>query len=313
MNDLSLYTSLARTAWHKRRLHMETSGRRHTRAGSFPAVRLMRLATATVAPLAATIGLGRRALDNALDIRLTQIEMFLPGLPKAFDGYEILHITDLHVGRVPGLIERAAAIIREVPADLAVLTGDIQTLGTPTAIDAARQIAPLMDAIDARDGVFAVLGNHDTHDLVEAVEMLGIRMLVNEHQMIQRSGSAMRLTGLDDVNYFYTEEAEAALRARDDGLLSIALVHSPEMADVAAEAGYALYLSGHTHGGQVCLPGGRPLYTAISYHKNLAAGAWKFGEMIGYTSRGVGVARPVRFNCPPEVALLRLRCEPVQR
>jgi predicted MPP superfamily phosphohydrolase len=180
-------------------------------------------------------------------------------------------------------------------------------------VDAARQIAPLMDAIDVRDGVFAVLGNHDTHDLVEAVEMLGIRVLVNEHQTIERSGAAIRLTGIDDVNYFYTDDADATLRAPRDGLLSIALVHSPEMADVAAEAGYALYLSGHTHGGQVCLPDGRPLYTAISRHKNLAAGAWTFGDMIGYTSRGVGVARPVRFNCPPEVALLRLRCEPGRR
>jgi predicted MPP superfamily phosphohydrolase len=313
MNDLSFYTSLARTDWHKRRLQMETSGYRHTRSGIYPVHKLMKLVTATVAPLAAAVGLGRRAIENARSIRLTQLDIFLPALPEPFDGYRILLLSDVHVGRVPGLIENAAAIVRDVPADLAILAGDIQTLGTPAAAVAARELAPLLDAIDVRDGTFGVLGNHDTHDLVEAVEMLGVRMLVNEHHIVVRHGAALRLTGIDDVNYFYTEEADATLRTAQDGLPSIALVHSPEMADIAAEAGYALYLAGHTHGGQVCLPGGRPVYTALNRHHDLAAGAWSFGEMRGYTSRGVGVARPVRFNCPPEIALLRLRREPTRR
>jgi predicted MPP superfamily phosphohydrolase len=273
----------------------------------------MRMVTALVPPLAAAIGLGRRATRNVLAVQTTQLDVFIPGLPDPFDGYRVLLLSDLHVGRVPGLIERAAAVVRDLPADIAVLTGDVQTLGTPAAAEAARAIAPLIDVVDARDGIIGVLGNHDSHDLVEAVEMLGVRVLVNEHHTILREGAAIRLTGVDDVNYFYTEDAEATLRNGVDGNVAIALVHSPEMADIAAEAGYALYLSGHTHGGQVCLPGGRPVYTAVNMHQNLAAGAWGFGNMIGYTSRGVGAARPVRFNCPPEVVLLRLRCERARR
>jgi uncharacterized protein len=82
------------------------------------------------------------------------------------------------------------------------------------------------------------------------------------------------------------------------------------MADVAAAAGYALYLSGHSHGGQVCLPGGRPILTAMDSHRRLATGPWQWDGMLGYTTRGVGVVQRTRFNCPPEVVVLRLRCEP---
>ncbi len=310
MNDLSLYTSAVRSAWHRRRSQMERDGRRFTRAGVFSKPKLMKI-TAAVGPLAAAMGLRRLALANTLAVGLTQVDVFLPSLPEAFDGYRILLLSDLHVGRVPGLIERAAAVIRDVPADLAVLTGDIQSWGTPAADLAATEIAPLFEATDARDGVFVVLGNHDSHDIVEAVEMLGPRVLINEHRVIQRNAATIRLTGLDDVNNFYTEDAEHALRAASDDF-SIALVHSPEMADIAAESGYALYLSGHTHGGQVCLPGGQPIFTALDFHRHLASGTWSYGDMVGYTSRGIGVARPVRFNCPPEIALLRLRREPAR-
>jgi hypothetical protein len=92
------------------------------------------------------------------------------------------------------------------------------------------------------------------------------------------------------------------------GEFRIALVHSAEVADYAHEAGYALYLCGHTHGGQICLPGGRPLVTHLKRCRHAARGLWREGSMAGYTSCGLGVSGPpIRFNCRGEAALITLR------
>jgi len=308
MNDLSLYRSLARHEWRSRRAHMEAGRKRHTRGGVFAKSRLLRLIV-LVEPAVAAIGLRRRALANTQALELREVDLTIGGLPEAFDGYRILQLSDIHVGRVPGLIEAAAAIVGGLEVDLAVLTGDIQTRGHPEAAVAAAEIAPLLAAIRANDGILGVLGNHDRHDLPDHLEQRGVRMLINESLVLARDGGRLRITGVDDVNNFFSDDAVRALRApvEDPIPVSIALVHSPELADVASDAGYALYLAGHTHGGQICLPGGKPLLTATEYHQRLAAGAWRYGRMLGYTSRGVGVARRVRFNCPPEVTVLRLR------
>ncbi len=132
-------------------------------------------------------------------------------------------------------------------------------------------------------------------------------MLVNESAILRRSDDAIVLTGLDDVHYFYTERARAALAAAPAGF-RIALVHSPEAAGEAARAGFDFYLAGHTHGGQIALPGGRPLLTNLHRHRAYAAGPWRCGAMAGYTSRGIGVSLvPVRFNTRGEVTLITLR------
>ena len=125
---------------------------------------------------------------------------------------------------------------------------------------------------------------------------------------MRRGGQAIALTGIDDVHRYYTPAADAALAALAADACGIVLAHSPEMAGEAAAAGYSLYLCGHCHGGQICLPGGRPLLTHLSRHRDLYAGLWRQGEMWGYTSMGAGLANPpVRFNCPGEVTEFRLR------
>ncbi|MBV8536172.1 MAG: metallophosphoesterase [Alphaproteobacteria bacterium] len=308
MNDLSFYRSVARHDWRLRRAQMEASRQRHTRAGVFAKSRLMRL-TGLVEPAVAALGLRSRALANALALELREIDVTIGGLPQAFDGYRILQLSDIHVGRVPGLIEAATAIVGGLDVDLAVLTGDVQTRGHPSAAAATMEIAPLLAAVRANDGIVGVLGNHDRHDLPDHLEQRGVRMLINETLTLQRDGAQIRFTGVDDVNNFYSDDAVRALRAplEERPPVSIALVHSPELADVASDAGYALYLAGHTHGGQICLPGGKALLTATEYHRKFAAGLWRYGRMLGYTSRGIGVGRRVRFNCPPEVTVLRLR------
>lgn len=304
---LLVHASGARDAWRERRARMEADGRRFTRWGvsrwsKVPAP------LSLVEPALAAVGLRRRGLANTLAFATTEMTLDFPDLPPAFDGYTILQLSDLHVGRVPGLAGHAAAALRGLSVDLVTVTGDIQSWGLPEPEPAADEVATILSAVSARDGTLGILGNHDSHHLVDALERRGMHVLINEHATVHRAGGELHLVGVDDIHYFYTEAAERALRARTPAGFSVALVHTPEFADVAAESGYALYLAGHTHGGQICLPGGRPLLTALDRrHRAYAAGKWRLGAMTGYTSRGIGVARRARFNCPPEIVVLRLR------
>lgn len=142
----------------------------------------------------------------------------------------------------------------------------------------------------------------------EAPERLGFETLTNRSVTLTRNGETMRVMGLDDVHSFYTPEAYAALEAETDGF-RIALIHSAEMGDHAAASGYSLYLCGHTHGSQICLPGSRHVFTQLVRCRHAVSGLWREGNMVGYTSSGLGVSRPaVRFNSRGEAALIALRC-----
>lgn len=164
-----------------------------------------------------------------------------------------------------------------------------------------------MDAINCPGGVFAVLGNHDTHCMVPQFEELGVQVLTNESAILEVNGHPLVLSGTDDVNNFYTDGAVNTLVEAPDGV-KIALVHSPELAGVAADNGFDLYLCGHTHGGQISLPGGRPILTHLHRHRDLAHGFWSMKDMRGYTSPGVGTSgMPIRFFTRPEITYLTLR------
>src|SRR5580704_3178088 len=154
---------------------------------------------------------------------------------------------------------------------------------------------------------FAVLGNHDPSDMAEALEAAGFEVLINRSATIERQGERIVLIGLDDVHHFYTDAASAALLGGGTDF-RIALVHSAEIADHASAAGIDLYLCGHTHGGQICLPGSRPLVTHLRRCRHAARGLWREGELTGYTSSGLGASGPLlRFNCPPEIGIITLR------
>ncbi len=143
--------------------------------------------------------------------------------------------------------------------------------------------------------------------MVEPFEKLGIRMLANETLSLARGADTVHLTGIDDVHYYYTVGALETLRAIPEGF-NIALVHSPEIVEPAAAAGVSFYLTGHTHGGQICLPGGLPIITNIAGRRIFATGAWRCGAMMGYTSPGAGISGlPVRYFSRSEAALITLR------
>ena len=254
-------------------------------------------------------GLYGRGLRNALDVRRVELEIVVPELPAAFDGYRILHVSDSHLDVLPELAQVARKILAGVEVDMLALTGDVHGFPeTPVARSVELLVEALQD-VRVRGPRFAVLGNHDAVEMATVLAQRGFEVLVNQSRTLEQGGQSLRVTGLDDVHHFYTEAAPAALD-RHDGECGIALVHSAELADVADRAGYALYLCGHTHGGQICLPGGKPIVTQLTRCRHAAVGSWRQGRMAGYTNSGLGVAPPtVRFNSRAEVAVITLRRE----
>ena len=155
----------------------------------------------------------------------------------------------------------------------------------------------------------AVLGNHDTALMVEPMESLGVQVLVNECAKLTRGDEVLHFTGLDDVHRFHTEDADMTLAAAPQAFC-VALVHSSEVAHLAAER-HRLYLTGHTHGGQVCLPGGISFTNSLKRNRDLNRGLWRYGQMVGYTNRGIGACIvPFRSYCPGEIMLVTLHRGP---
>lgn len=267
----------------------------------------MRWAAQAVGTGLHAVGLFARGVANAKTIRLNWIELPFDNLPPAFDGFTLIHLTDLHVDALPQTVTVATTLAGSVDSDLCVLTGDYADDFDAPVEAVAAAVEPLVAAGTGREGCLAVLGNHDRAEMAAGLDAVGAKVLVNESVSIEREGQTLTLTGTDDVSYFYTAAADRAL-AEATGDFKIALVHSPEIADIAADAGFDLYLTGHTHGGQVCLPGGRPILTALKRFRQYARGLWRHGQMVGYTSTGVGVSSiPVRFNSRGEVAVVVLR------
>jgi predicted MPP superfamily phosphohydrolase len=192
--------------------------------------------------------------------------------------------------------------------DLCVLTGDYRgaTFGQFEA--AMARMRPVLARI--KQPVYGVLGNHDTIRMVPDLEDMGIRMLLNECEPVTHAGETIYLAGIDDAHYFRVDNIEKAASIIPHGAFSILLSHTPEIYRQAAHAGFDLLLSGHTHGGQICLPGSIPVTLDSDLPRKLGAGAWTYHRMEGYTSVGVGSSIvAVRINCLPEITLHRLWCD----
>lgn len=299
-----------RTLWARRRKTMEMSGRQHSPVGVKPAgsgQTFERLLTVFEWGLK-SCGLFAVGHRIAGDILVHQIDLEFPNLPEAFEGYTVLHLTDLHIDKFEGLDDAIISAVAGIDVDLCAMTGDFRAADDGPYEQIMEPMGRLITAIAPRDGTYAVLGNHDDHALGLALERrLGVHLLANETDLIQRGSAQIRLVGADDVNWFYTADADRILAGPYDEF-TLALVHSPEMATEAADGGCDLYLAGHTHGGQVCLPGGKPLVTHLNVNHHLASGLWQVGDMQGYTSPGAGVSGPpVRFFSRGEVTVFRLK------
>lgn len=266
---------------------------------------------ACVGGIISLCGMKKRGLSNILDLRIEQHEVILPGLPASFEGFRIMQLADLHCDLDAGMITRIREVIVTIPHDAVMLTGDYHNkVSRPfdLSIEEMLRLIPHLHPLR-----FAVLGNHDFLEKVPPLENAGLPFLLNESAAIEREGSRIWICGIDDPHFFLTHDLAQARSGVPANEISILLSHSPETYREAATLGYDLQLSGHTHGGQICAPGGFPIYrNAPGCRREHLSGSWREGKMIGYTSRGTGSAGvPARFHCPPEITIHTLRSSPL--
>lgn len=247
-------------------------------------------------------GLYRRGQRNARDLGVVRHRLPIRNLPAALVGLKLLHITDLHLDAHPDFPKILAERVGELDYDVCVLTGDYRY----------RTHGPVEPALEGlqylrrhlRDPVYAVLGNHDSIHMVPAMEDMGIRLLLNECDRLERGGQSLYIAGVDDPHFYRADNLERACSGVPEQAPSILLCHSPELFRLAAHSGFDAMLCGHTHGGQIRLPGGIALLTNADCPRSFTAGAWRYRTLYGYTSVGAGSSIvDVRFNCRPEVVL----------
>lgn len=251
-------------------------------------------------------GLYGRGRKNAERIVLRHNDVWFKELPPRFDGFTLLHISDMHADMNEAAMRHVVELVGDLSYDVCVLTGDFRgkTFGPfEAALDGVSRVR-----VHLKGPVYGVLGNHDTIQMVPGLEAMGIRMLLNESEPIVRDGQRIYLAGIDDAHFFRVDNIEKAASQIPAGEFAILLSHTPEIYRQAAHADFNLLLSGHTHGGQICLPGSIPITLDSVLPRRMGSGAWQYHNMIGYTSVGAGTSVvAVRFNCPAEITLHHLR------
>lgn len=249
-------------------------------------------------------------LPWSIDPEITETDIWLRRLNPAHDGLKIVQLSDIHHSLYTPIeeVQRAIHLANLLRPDVIALTGDYVTLSETYIWPVARALGKLR----ARLGVFAVLGNHDFQvdaDVVtRALQAQGIRVLRNSHFALRRGSAVLWIAGVDDLWWRAADFGEALrhLPVRDPKIL---LCHNPIGVRLAAKYGVDLMLSGHTHGGQVKLPFVGSVYGRSRLGERFVEGWNRLDGTQIYVSRGIGkVLLPIRFNCPPEIALFRLRC-----
>lgn len=243
----------------------------------------------------------RRARVRAVDVRV-------PGLPAAFDGYRIAQLSDLHIGSMmsPRVSARWIAAANALQPDLVALTGDYVTNG----VLFHDEIARVLSGLRAKDAVVAVLGNHDYFGGGEPLATYlcerGIVLLRNARHTVTRGGASLEIAGVDDT---WTRHADVELTLRDLDTTRplIALTHDPSLFPDFARRGAALVLAGHTHWGQIGVPFAAERYNVARRIFRFSAGLYRDGDSVLYVNPGLGATGPpVRLGSPPEITLLVL-------
>jgi predicted MPP superfamily phosphohydrolase len=242
--------------------------------------------------------------------RLVEIDIPIANLPDALRGFSIAQITDLHVGPTikKGFVERIVARVNRMNADMIAITGD---LVDGSVQDLAAHTAPLAN-LRAPHGVYFVTGNHEYYSgeraWTEELRRIGLTVLKNQHVVLHHQGAALVLAGVTDFTAHHFDPAQtsdpaAALRGAPPGAgVKILLAHQPSTAIAAADLGYDVQISGHTHGGQFW-----PWNFFVRYFQPFTAGLNRLKNLSVYVSRGTGYwGPPNRFIVPAEITRLRL-------
>jgi uncharacterized protein len=235
------------------------------------------------------------------------IDITLPKLDRAFNGYRIVQISDLHAGDGTdrSQLEKVVAAVNAEQPDLVVITGDHITRIPKQHLELLDTLAKLQP----RDRTISILGNHDVHNdpipVRSAIKKAGITLLENSVYTLKRDKATLNIAGVGDV-YFKQDKLDLILAQLPATGAAIMLAHEPDFADKAAATGrFGLQLSGHSHGGQVRIPFYDGYVPTLA--EKYPLGQYQVGEMIQYTNRGIGMVKLyARFNCRPEISVFRL-------
>jgi predicted MPP superfamily phosphohydrolase len=242
--------------------------------------------------------------------KVVDIEVPIDDLPAALDGLTIVQISDIHVGPTikARYVDAIVDAVNRLQPDLVAVTGDVVD---GSVAQLASHTEPL-GRLKARYGTYLVTGNHEYYSgaaqWIAEFDRLGLRVLLNEHVVLQHQGTPFIVAGVTDYSAGHFDEAHrsdpaaALAHAPDDVRIKLLLAHQPRTALVAADAGYTLQLSGHTHGGQFF-----PWNFFVRLQQPFTAGLAKLGTLWVYTSRGTGYwGPPKRLGAPSEITRLRL-------
>jgi len=257
---------------------------------------------AVVDRLLRIFGLREKMRRGFLNVQVVPQSWSLPRLPREFTGFRLLQLSDLHCDLDAALTPVVTNLLQSTPHDAAVLTGDFRNGMEGDHGPCLRELRKICAALAPIR--FGILGNHDFVEMVPELEEIGLPVLINEAAPIEREGQRIWIAGIDDPHFYKTHDLDRAGSKVPNGACKILLSHSPETYRAASNSGFHLQLSGHTHGGQICLPGGHALVVPCKVPKKFIAGRWSHGELQGYTSRGTGSCGvAARWNCPPEITL----------
>ena len=270
----------------------------------------LRAGSALVVPLVALLVTVLGFWNARRTARVVRVDVPVAALPAALEGFTVAQITDIHVG--PTIKQHyLQAIVRKVnalEADMVAITGD---LVDGKVHELADHVAPLAQ-LRSRHGSFFVTGNHEyysgAHAWMAELRRLGVRVLMNEHVVLQQNQAAVVLAGVADFHAdrydpSHRSDPHAAIAGAPlDAGVRLLLAHQPRSAFEAAKAGFDVQLSGHTHGGQFW-----PWNLFVPLQQPFTAGLRKLQDLWVYTSRGTGYwGPPKRFGAPSEITLLRL-------
>ena len=268
---------------------------------------LKKACLAALASPFAAFGYGRLIERHWFEV--VKLDIPLRGLGSAWDGFTIVHISDLHLepNMHPDQVAQAVATINGLKPGLIAITGDLVTSDANTF---EALVEPLR-GLKAELGVFACHGNHDVwtqpERIARALRSLGYQHLLNQGQGFTRQNETLWVAGLDSA-WAGRPSLKAATQGKPANAPCLTLLHEPDYADTLSQAPMnQLQLSGHTHGGQVCLPFGIPLMLP-NWGKKYAKGHFQIGRHQLYVNRGLGTLGPdARFACRPEITQITLR------
>lgn len=246
--------------------------------------------------------------DESEQLSIEKITLPIRGLAPSLDGFRIVQLSDYHLYPLTqlGIVERSVTLANELNPDLIVLTGDYVW----HEVEAIFDLAPALDKLNAKHGVFAINGNHEIWTDPKVIQagfaQTSIPLMINESVTISEGNGSFILTGLDD-GWSGEPDLDTAVQNSPNDIPIVLLMHEPDLADqYSLDPRIVLQLAGHSHGGQIRFPKvGAPVLPYLGRKYDM--GLYQVNEMWLYTNRGIGVTNePIRFNCPPEITEITL-------